>query len=204
MPTTATMSLTDAADTLQRAADSGLQNQSADEFETLERHLARFEAAVRERQQALWATEVRTALKHLEHRAPLTPADQQVIRVFLVSDAEQYLAQENNFPDWTAELRRLLGDITRRAQEIDGISSPGSAESPTLTAGAASPNNPRDAIAQLRGVLKDAIRLVPDIRNYLDEQRRVALFNEALTHIEEQTRQTLIQLLQDQLSDPTR
>ena len=57
----------------------------------------------------------------------------------------------------------------------------------------------RETIADLRGVLKDAIRLVPDIRNYLDEKRRVEKFEQALETLDKSSRDMLVRVLREQL-----
>jgi len=57
---------------------------------------------------------------------------------------------------------------------------------------------------QFRGVLKDAIRLVPDIRNYLEERRRVEKFEVALHTFDATSRNALARLLTEQLGSDSR
>ena len=179
MPTLQDVDLAQAAQSITAAAEHAIKRQSAEEFEVFERQLNVLEAAARELQQSAWASEAKQAIRRLERDQPLMPEDEQVIRALLISDAERYLTMENNYNDWLSELRRLLKDIAHRACATD-----------------------RDSLATLRAVLKDAIRLVPDIRNYLDEHRRIELFNQGLQNLDGHTRTTLARLLKDQLSSP--
>lgn len=181
MPNTQTDQLAEAVDFLQQSADEALANGSQDDFARFESQLSRFEAGLREIQQEMWATEAEQAIEHLERGDGLTETDVDVIRAFLVSDAEHYLAVENNFADWTSELHRLFEDMKQRVSGLD-----------------------RDGIADLRGVVKDAVRLVPDIRNYLAEQERVNRFETALHTVDQQSRTMLAQVLRQQLRSDQR
>lgn len=169
-------SLKAAIDSLRHTAEAAIRDRSTDDIEMVERQIGKLDTIVREAQQSMWAVEVRTAIRRLENNETLSEADLDVVRTFLISDAEQYLALENNFDDWVGELRRLLNDIAQRAAQID-----------------------RNNIAELRGVLKDMTRLVPDIRNHLDEERRVLIFHNAVRALDPESRKTLARLLRDQL-----
>jgi len=181
MPTTDTEQLSGTIQNLKEAAASAFANQSAEDFESFERYLNEVEAFVRETQQAMWTKEAQTTIRRLEKGEPMNPQDQELIRTFLISDAEKYLAHENNFTDWTHELQRLIQEIGKRVNTVD-----------------------RDSIADLRGMLKDAVRLVPDIRNYFDEQRRVEKFEQALTTLDKTSRDLLVRVLREQLRQTNR
>ena len=166
---------------LKEASASALANESAEDFEAFERYLNEVDAFVRETQQSLWANEAQATVRRLEKGDPLNELDTDLIRAFLISDAERYLALENNYNDWLNELKRLVDDLCKRVNTVD-----------------------RDTIADLRSVLKDAIRLVPDIRNYLDEKRRVEKFEQALGTLDKSSRDLLVRVLREQLRSPTR
>ncbi|TWT44139.1 hypothetical protein RAS1_05470 [Phycisphaerae bacterium RAS1] len=161
------------------AAEQALAHESAEGMEMVERQLAHVESSVRELQQTFWCTEIKAAIRNLENGRPLTPQDKQVVRHFIVSDAEHYLRVENNYGDWVQELRRLLGSIA-----------------------AAAPGVTRETIGELRGTIKDAQRVIPDIRNYLDEQRRLDIFEEQIDKLDEQSRGVLVRLLREKLTMP--
>ncbi len=181
MPTVDTCQLPDLIDNLNHAAGLALNNQCADSFLTVERQLSELDVGVRELQQAMWADEAKTALKHLQKNLPLTPQDEEVIRAFLISDAERYLTHENNYDERLEELQRLLDDMAKRATHLD-----------------------REAVADLRGVVKDAVRLIPDIRNYLDERARVDRFEQGLKNLDSSSRDMLVRIMKEQLASPNR
>ncbi|HEY3245813.1 MAG TPA: hypothetical protein VGM03_20900 [Phycisphaerae bacterium] len=151
-------------------------SRACEEFETLERHLSRFEALVREAFQALVAAEARSAIRRLKNGDPLTPGDFDVIRALLISDAQAYLKHENDFENWLRELTRLTGRIGEFAN----------ADMP-------------ESLCDLRGIVLDAVRLVPDIRNYLDQQRRVERFERALLEMDSTSRKLMAELITEQI-----
>jgi hypothetical protein len=161
---------------LREASQSALAHESAEDFEAFERYLNEVEAFVRETQQSLWANEARATIRRLEKGDALNENDHDLIRTFLISDAQKYLAHENNYGDWLNELQRLIDDLCTRVNTVD-----------------------RETIADLRGVLKDATRLVPDIRNYLEEKRRVEKFEQALGTLDTSSREMLVRVLREQL-----
>ena len=181
MTMTDTDQLVEAVQGLKEAAKSALAQGSVDDFEAFERYLNEVDAYVRETQQSLWADEARATLRRLEKGDPLHDQDTDLIRAFLISDAERYLKHENNYDDWLKELKRLVDDLCKRVNTVD-----------------------RDTIADVRGVLKDAIRLVPDIRNYLDEKRRVEKFEQALGTLDTSSREMLVRVLREQLRSHAR
>lgn len=166
---------------LKNSAEQAVTDQCPDRFGLFEAKLNELDTACREIQQDQWQDEAQQAIDHLHDGTPLTEQDTQVIRTFLIADAEHYLAQENNFDDWLAELQRLFNDLAVKSDHLD-----------------------RDGIGPFRGALKDAIRLVPDIRNFLEERRRVEKFELALHTVDAQSRQTLARLLTEQLRSDTR
>lgn len=181
MTTAAPTALQDTVATLTEAAQAALTNQTTEDFVALERYLAEVEVYARELQQSMWSREAKTAISHVEGGSPLTPTDQEVIRAFLISDAEHYIRLENNFPDWCKELERLMTDVAKRVNTVD-----------------------RGNIAELRAVLKDVQRLLPDIRNYLDEKARIARFEEALSHLDSASRKLMGKVLREALENPKR
>ncbi len=179
--TTQTDQLGDTIQDLRTAADAALASGTADDFATFERFVNEVEAYTRELQQSMWGDEARQAIKNLNSSNPLTPDDHDVIRAFMISDAQAYLEHENDFNNWINELKRLVADIETRANNID-----------------------RDSIADFRGVLKDAIRVVPDIRNFYAEKLRVEKFEEALLSLDESSRKMLAQVMTEQLRSTNR
>lgn len=181
MNTVDTSQLPEVMTAVNETAKNALSSESLVVFEQLEKHLSEVDGYVRELQQAMWADEADATLKRLECNEPLTPTDKEVIRTFVVSDAERYLAVENNYKDWIQEFKRLVAEMEKKARMVD-----------------------RNNIGDLRGVLKDAMRVIPDIRNYLDERARVERFDLAVESLDQQTRNMLIRIIREQLLTPAR
>ena len=166
---------------LRIAADSALANGTAGDFASFERFVNEVEAYARELQQSMWGDEARAAIRRLQSGGSLTPDDHDVIRAFMISDAQAYLEHENDYNNWIDELKRLIADIETRANNID-----------------------RESIADFRGVLKDVIRLVPDIRNFCAEKLRIEKFEEALLTLDPTSRKMLAQVMTEQLRSTNR
>ncbi len=179
--TTQTDQLGDTIQDLRNAADSALNSGTADDFASFERFVNEVEAYARELQQSMWGDEARTAISHLKAGKPLTADDHDVIRAFMISDAQAYLEHENDFNNWISEFKRLVTDLEKRANNID-----------------------RDTIADFRGVLKDTIRVVPDIRNFYAEKLRVQKFEEALLSLDDASRKMLAQVMTEQIRSSKR
>lgn len=181
MPVAATDELTQTIQDLKKGADAAIAQENAAGFSDFEKFVSEVDAYVREVQQSMWADQAKRTIKALEKGEPLTGEDREVIRVFLISDAERYLQHENNYSDWKCELQRLMDDLVRRSHTVD-----------------------RNTIGDLRGVLKDAVRLVPDIRNYQEERQRVDKFEQALGTLDPQSTTMLVQLMKEQLKSSKR
>ena len=181
MTTVATDQLVETIQDLKNAAMDALTAETPDAFSDLEKFVSEVEAYTREVQQTMWGDKARSVIGNLGTDAPLTPGDKETIRTFLISDAEFYLKHENDYGNWKRELTRLMDDLCRRANTID-----------------------ETAIGDLRGVLKDAQRLVPDLRNYTEEQERVEKFNNALNSLDRSARDMLARLLTEQLRSTDR
>ncbi len=173
--------LVETVEDLKTLMKSAISAGTPEGYETFEQHINRFESALRELEQAQSKGDVEKAVKSLSSGRALSPEEQAVVREMIVGDAESYLRMENNFKDWQAELQRLQGEMTRLARS----------------------SNP-DAVRELRGVVKDAVRLMPNIRSYAEEKRRIEQFDTAFAHLDDGNRELLVQLLREKLSSPTR
>jgi hypothetical protein len=59
-------------------------------------------------------------------------------------------------------------------------------------------------MSQLRGISKDAVRLMPSLRAYMEEKDRLDRFNRAMANLDEPNRQILTQVVSEMLSSPKR
>lgn len=154
---------------------------SAEGFATLEQQVARFDSTLRELQQVHLRNHTKAVIARLRKREPVSAEDEAVIRAMIVGDAEYYLKHENNLQDWLAELKRLTGEMQRLSRGVSDRT-----------------------LGDLRGVVKDAVRLIPNIRAYMEEKARLDQFNDALRRLDNGNRALLIDLLREQLDSPTR
>lgn len=174
-------SLTQAVEDLKVLTNSALSGGTAEKYETLEQHVNRLDSALREIEQAQLRGQVEQAIRALSSGQALSPEQQDAVRAIIVGDAESYLKMENNCKEWQAELKRLQGEMERLAR---------------------SPN--ADAVQELRGVVKDAVRLLPNIRSHAEEKDRLNRFNAAFANLDEGNRGLLVTLLREKLSSTTR
>ena len=181
MTTVAAEQLADAIENLNETAEATLAGESAEQFADFERYVNEVDTFARELQQSMWASDARATIRRLESGEPLGETDREVIRAFLISDADSYLKHENNVPDWCHELKRLMKELVRRVNLVD-----------------------RQTIGDFRGVLKDAARLVPDLRNYFEERERITKFEHAMQSLDTPSRAMLARLMKEQLASPRR
>lgn len=174
-------SFTQAVEDLKVLTKSALSGGTAEKYETLEQHINRLDSALREFEQSQLKGDVDKAIRALAAGRPLSREEQAAVRAIIVGDAEAYLKMENNFKEWQTELKRLEGEMERLAR------------SPNL-----------DAVQELRGVVKDAVRLLPIIRSYAEEKDRLDRFNTAFAHLDDDNRELLVTLLREKLSSTTR
>jgi hypothetical protein len=166
---------------LKSLVNKAIASDSAESFETLSQQFGRLESSLRERHQLELRERSKAAIARLQKKSPLSGEDEAVIRALVVGDAEFYLKNENNLKDWLNELERLGGEMQRLAGDASEA-----------------------GLANLRGVVKDAVRLVPNIRNYMEEKARLDRFNHALANLDDDNRELLVKLLREMQESPTR
>lgn len=181
MSTTTANPLASVINGLKALTREAISTRSPEHFETLEQQINRFEATVREMQQSMLSERSKSALKNLRAGRPLSEEEKSVLQSVVVGDAESYLRVENNLQDWINELQRLIGEMERLARCEDEAT-----------------------MSQLRGVSKDAVRLMPSLRAYMEEKDRLDRFNRAMANLDEPNRQILAQVVSEMLSSPKR
>ena len=133
----------------------------AEDFDRASAELVKARNAVREAMQTRTGPAVRDILAKLGKGEPLSPSDIEVVRLWVVGDAEGYVKAEDDFEEWRAEFGRL-------AQAVGGY---GGRETP-------------EELLKLGGVLTDAMRVASDISHYLEKRERVAKFDAAIRQLD--------------------
>jgi hypothetical protein len=116
----------------------------------------------------------------LEKNQPLSEEEKQVVRLWVVGDAEGYLKMENNLKEWLEEYRRLMDVIAGYEGKSGSI----------------------QELVEVHGVLEDAIKVADAIAHYLDDKERVTRFNNAMTNLNAQDNKFIAGILKSMMSSP--
>jgi hypothetical protein len=135
------------------------------------------EGYMREYIQDTTQDEIKKLLNKLRNGGDLTRDELQSMKLWIVGDAAHYTRMENNFDDWTQELKRLTDEINCRK----------------------SPNPDLETAVELRALLQDGIRLLPNIIYFLQEKSRVNKFHVAAYELDRKERAFLIELLKEKM-----
>jgi hypothetical protein len=136
--------------------------------------LARLSNELREQIQAATAEQVTPLISALRADGSIEAKELELIRLWLVGDAEYYVKTENDFPAWLAELDRLLGVLRQLRSEA--------VTPPTM--------------ARMEATVQDARRVAGDIAFFQVQQERVRSFQTATSQLDREDKQTLAQLLE--------
>ncbi len=118
----------------------------------------------------------------LENNQPLTEAEKQTVKLWVVGDAEGYVKMENNFQDWLQEYRRLLDVIA------DWEGKTGSVQE----------------LVEVHGVLEDAIKVADAVAHYLEDRERVIRCEAALNNLNAEDNKFIAGMLKSMLDSPDR
>lgn len=132
------------------------------------------EAALREQIQQDTKPAILKLQRLLMDGKPLSRDDRELLRLWIISDAEWYLKHENDFEAWRKDLQR----ISRELEALRGAA---------LTPQSAS---------HARALLHEAVRLAADIGHFLEYRERVHLFDDSTKELDADERKILLQVLQ--------
>ena len=118
----------------------------------------------------------------LENNQPLTEAEKQTVKLWVVGDAEGYVKMENNFQDWLQEYRRLMDKIAGWEGKTGSI----------------------QELVEVHGVLEDAIKVADDVAHYLEDRERVVRCETALSNLNAEDNKFIAGLLKSLLTSPER
>jgi DNA polymerase I-like protein with 3'-5' exonuclease and polymerase domains len=118
----------------------------------------------------------------LENNQPLTDAEKQTVKLWVVGDAEGYVKMENSFQDWLEEYRRLLDIIA------DWEGKTGSVQE----------------LVEVHGVLEDAIKVADAVAHFLEDRERVARFENAMSNLNAEDNKFIAGMLKSMLASPDR
>ncbi len=134
------------------AAERALQSDAAEAYEHLSERIRGLGDTARETFQGTQRARYEAIVAKLERAQPLTAEEAEALERLIVGDAEHYLRIENNFHDWQAELRRLVG-------QLDAMRS--------------FPLDRPESQLRVQALCTDARGVLPDIVHYLRERERL-------------------------------
>lgn len=139
--------------------------------------LAAVQDDLREAIQGQTREEMAAIIQDLEDGAELSPDALDLIRTWMVSDAEFYVQMENDFANWLAEVRRIFGRIEE------------------LRSGTLTPKR----MGQISGSIRDALRVIADINFFRRQEQRIQRFERATESVDGEDRKMLANLLRDKM-----
>lgn len=167
---------------MSQAMNQAQADNTSESYGYVATQLVQSKNGVRQAIEQATAEAVAAIIGKLEHNQPLTEAEKQTIRLWVVGDAEGYLKMENNFQDWLQEYRRLLDVIA------DWEGKTGSVQE----------------LVQVHGVLEDAIKVADAVAHYLEDRERVARFESAMSTLNAEDNKFIAGMLKSMLASPER
>jgi len=134
-------------------------------------------ARVRELLQMKTAPQVATVINKLKFDQPITREDVDLIRVWVVGDAEGYIEMENSFESWVTEYARLREALGRYVDHECSV----------------------PELLQLQGLIEDTVRVSFDIANYLEKKERIENFDQTTRDLDKLNRPVLAAVLSRKL-----
>ncbi len=162
---------------LSQSLQQAVQSSSPDAFAKAGSDLVQMQNRVRERFQELTASEVSSIIGKLENNEPLSQAEKDFVRTWMVGDAESYTRLENNFKDWTAEFARITAVLKSYEPKEETVAH----------------------LLNVHGILRDAMRVAADISHYLEEKARLERFEAAMKTLSREDAALMARLLRSQL-----
>jgi len=153
---------------------------NADQYSYTATQLVQAKNKVREAIEQATADDVAAIISKLEGNQPLSEAEKQTVRLWVVGDAEGYVKMENNFPDWLVEYQRLVDTIG------DYEGKPGSVQE----------------LVEVHGVLEDAIKVADALAHFLEDRERVARFEKAIIQLNAEDGKFIAGILKSLLASP--
>jgi hypothetical protein len=128
------------------------------------------------------AGDVAAIIGKLENNQPLNQAEKEMVKLWVVGDAEGYVKMENNFQDWLQEYRRLMDDIAAWEGKTGSV----------------------QELVDVHGLLEDAIKVADAVAHYLEDRERVARCETALSNLNAEDNKFIAGMLKSMLASPDR
>jgi hypothetical protein len=149
----------------------------AGEFHKLSLALNKLGHGLREQMQSETAGRMQTVIRKLDTDEPIDADDRELIRLWMISDAEFYVQMEKDFQDWLAELDRILANLERLRSSKQTL----------------------ETIGKLSGSVRDGLRVLADVVFFKEQQERVGRFEEATQRLHTDDKRAIARILRNKL-----
>lgn len=129
---------------------------------------------LREHIQQITEEDINKIIRKLKDGNDLTPNDISRLELWMVGDAQSYSKMENNFADWSKELKRLQEEISKySASQLD-----------------------IETVLTLRGLLRDTIGVLGSVMYFLQQKERIQNFKQSMNQLTPEDKDMLVRLLE--------
>jgi hypothetical protein len=155
-------------------------NASADKFSEAGMELVQARDQINAEVKEHTAKAMKYVIQKLERNQTLSAEEKDLIRLWIVGDAEALTKKENDFQEWLEEFRRLGEAIANMDRMPDSLSE----------------------MLDLEGSLVEAARLAGDLKFFLEEKERVTRFLQAIQNLSMSEAKMMADILKEKLSSP--
>lgn len=154
-----------------------MEEQSASAYERVDAIIQELDVVLRESMQKSTANEMKRIIQVLRAGKEVGPQDKDLIRLWVIGDAESYAQMENSAEEWRSELVQVMSNIdTFAGKDLDA-----------------------KGIVRLRALLQDANQTLSDIFYFTEQKERVGRFVDSVREIDAEERELLANILEQKL-----
>lgn len=165
---------------ISRVMQEAAGKNTAAAFSQVVSQLVQTRKEVSEAIQAQTADAIKGIIAKLEKSQPLSEQEKNYLELWVVGDAEGYVRMENNLKEWQDEFRRLAEVIAGYESRVGSVSE----------------------LADLHGVLEDAVKVAGNLAHFSEDLERIERFKQAITDLDAADHKFLADLLKSKLLSP--
>ena len=136
--------------------------------------LQEVDVLLREHIQEISQDDINKTIRKLKDGEDLGSEDISRLELWIVGDAESYSKMENNFGDWTTELKRLQDKIDQCRSDHPDM----------------------ETVLTLRGLLRDAIGVLGSMIYFLQQKERIKNLKKSMSELTPEDKEILVRLLE--------
>jgi hypothetical protein len=153
---------------------------TSEAFSQVVSELVKTKQEIRETIQASTAEAITVIIDKLENNQPLTGQEKDYLKLWVVGDAEGYVKMENNLKEWKAEFHRLTEVIAGYEPRPESV----------------------PELADLHGVVEDAIKVASNLSHFSEDLERIDRFQRAIANLDAADSKFLADILKNKLTSP--